>query len=95
MQIHAAQRKIRQIKTAQVPPQHTQQRQQVGRSIPLGIFGPGAHLVKKGTHLCLHAGIPQGCGLQTGKQGSQQHPLLNLPHIVLGVSQGETMLDQA
>ncbi len=94
LQIHAAQRQMRQVQLTQIPAQQPQQRHQVGRAIPLGLLGPSAQPIQQRAQLPLHLGSRMSHALQAFEQRSQQQPLLRLPHIVLGPCLREAMLTE-
>ena len=94
LQIHPAQRQLRQIQPTQVPAQQPQQRHQVGRSIPLGRGGPGTHLIEQNAQLLLHVGSPLIHVLQASLQRSEQQSLLGLSHVVLRLCLRDAMLQE-
>src|SRR2546427_770705 len=83
LMLHAAQDQARQIEATQVPSQHAQQRHQIGRSIPLPVLGPVAHLIEQGAQPLLHRDVPLRRALEADQQGPHEQPLLGLPHIFL------------
>ena len=78
-----------------MPTQQAQQRDQVRRSIALSVVGPFAHPVEQASSTA-----PRRCCSPTDTVCScasreHQQPLLGLPHIFLGVSLREPILDEA
>src|SRR5439155_1118104 len=78
----------------QVPSQHTPQRHQVGRSIPLSVLLPTAQLVEQEAQPFLHVGVSPIRALEAREQGSHEQPLLGLSHIIPGLGLTEPILDE-
>src|SRR5439155_20055048 len=85
LQRRPAKGKLRQVQAAQVPAQLVQQRQQVRRSIALGVICPCAQLAQQRQQVLLHCGSLQVDTLHLGEQRSHDEPLLGLPPVVLGI----------
>src|SRR5437588_12308270 len=78
-----------------MPAKLSQQRKEIRRSIPLSVVSPFALLDEQHEQLLLERGSQRVGAAQASQNGGHKEALLGLPHIFLGGSQFQTMLDQA
>src|SRR5260221_11376002 len=73
----------------------SKQRKEIRWSIGLGVVSPFAQPVQQREQLLLERGSQRVSVAQASQDGSHKEALLDLPHIVLGGRQFQTILDQA